>query len=61
MIPMIVLGIVLIIIGAWLDPVTSLGLNLLELLGAILLIFGVVFFIAWATGHPIGHRRHWWL
>lgn len=52
---MILLGIVLLIIGA----VT--GLALFWTIGLIVLVAGLVLVLLGAIGHPVGGRRYWWL
>jgi hypothetical protein len=51
---MIVLGIVLLILGAVLD------ISILWTLGIILVLVGVVLWILGASGRPIGGRAHYW-
>ena len=51
---MIILGIILIIIGA----VANIGI--LYTLGAILAVVGIVFWILGATGRAVGGRAHYW-
>lgn len=51
---MILLGIVLVVIGALAD------ISILYTVGAILLVLGVVFWILGALGHAIGGRRHYY-
>lgn len=51
---MIVLGVILLILGYF------LGVPLLYTIGAILLVVGVVLWIAGSTGHAIGGRAHYW-
>ena len=57
---MIILGVILLGLGYFVGPLTSLHINLFELLRALLLTVGVIFFIAGQTGHPVAHRRFWW-
>jgi hypothetical protein len=51
---MIVLGIILLLIGA------LAGIPILYTLGAILAIVGVVLWILGATGRAVGGRTHWY-
>ena len=51
---MIVLGIVLLICGF------LLGIGLLETLGLILVIVGVLLIVLGSVGHPVGGRRYWY-
>jgi uncharacterized protein involved in response to NO len=51
---MIVLGVILIIIGA------LAGIGILYTLGAILAIVGVVLWILGATGRAVGGRSHYY-
>lgn len=50
---MIVLGVILLLIGAFVD------IQLLWILGAILAIVGVVLYILGAMGRAVGGRRHY--
>lgn len=51
---MVVLGIVLLVCGF------LLGIGILETLGLILVIIGVVLILLGSTGHAIGGRRHYY-
>ena len=51
---MIVLGIVLLILGA------LLGVNILWVLGIILIVVGAMLWILGAMGRTIGPRTHYW-
>lgn len=51
---MIILGIVLLLLG-WL-----LHISILWTIGLILLLVGIVLWIAGAVGRPIAGRRHYW-
>ena len=51
---MIVLGVVLLILGA------LLNISILWAIGAILLILGVIFWILGAMGRAVGGRRHYY-
>ncbi len=51
---MIILGIVLLVIGALLD------LGILWAIGVILIILGVIFWILGAIGRAVGGRRHYY-
>lgn len=51
---MIVLGIVLVLV-AFLTKIA-----ILETLGLILLVVGVVLFLLGSIGRPMGGRRHYW-
>lgn len=51
---MIILGVILIILGA------VLGIPLLTTLGAILAVVGVVLWILGAMGRAVGGRPHYW-
>lgn len=52
--PMIVLGIVLLILGA------LLAIPILWTLGIVLVVIGVVLYILGASGRAIGPRNHYW-
>ncbi|GAA2757590.1 DUF6131 family protein [Actinopolymorpha rutila] len=51
---MIVLGVILLILGA------ILGISILWTIGIILLVVGVIFLILGRIGKPVGGRRVWW-
>jgi hypothetical protein len=51
---MIVLGIILLVLGA------LLGIGILQTLGTILLVIGVVLLILGAVGRPLAGRRYWY-
>ena len=51
---MIILGLVLILLG-WLT-----GIGILQTLGIIVLVIGVVLLILGSMGRPVGGRRYWW-
>ena len=51
---MISLGLILLILGY------LLGISILYTLGSILLVVGVVLWIAGTAGHQIGPRAHYW-
>lgn len=51
---MIVLGIILLVVGY------LLPMAILETLGLILVIVGVVLLLLGSTGRPIGGRSHYW-
>ena len=51
---MIILGIILIIIGALAD------IGILYTLGAILVVVGLVLWVLGATGRAVGGRAHYW-
>jgi len=50
----IVLGIILLLLGY------LLSVGILQTLGLILLLVGVVLYVLGAVGRPIGGRRHYW-
>jgi hypothetical protein len=50
----IVLGVVLLLLGY------LLGIGILQTLGIILLVVGVVLFAIGASGRAVGGRRHWY-
>jgi hypothetical protein len=50
----IILGLVLILLG-WLT-----GIGILQTLGIIVLVIGVVLLILGSMGRPVGGRRYWW-
>ena len=50
---MIILGIILLILGAVLD------ISILWTIGIILVLIGVVLWILGATGRAVGGRNHW--
>jgi hypothetical protein len=54
---MIVLGIVLLLIGLFVQSSIS---SLLTTVGVILIVIGAVMWILGAVGRPIGGRRHWY-
>jgi hypothetical protein len=54
---MIVLGIVLLLIGWFVQSTIS---SLLTTIGVILIVFGVVFWILGRSGRRIGGRSHWY-
>lgn len=51
---MIILGIILLILGAVLD------ISILWTIGIILVLIGVVLWILGATGRAVGGRNHWY-
>ncbi|WP_432038852.1 DUF6131 family protein [Streptomyces cucumeris] len=51
---MIVLGLILLIIGA------LTGLSILWTIGIILLVIGAILWVLGAMGHAVGGRRHYW-
>ena len=51
---MIVLGIILLILGAVLD------VGLLWTIGIILIVVGVILWILGSMGRAVGGRRHYW-
>ena len=51
---MIVLGIVLIVLGA------VLPIPILQTLGILLLVLGVVLLLLGSIGHPVAGRRYWY-
>jgi hypothetical protein len=51
----IVLGLVLLIVGALL-PVPAF----VSTIGMILLIVGVILLVLGGVGHPVAGRRYWW-
>lgn len=50
---MIVLGIILLLLGMFID------IPILTTLGIILLVIGAVLFILGSIGRPVGGRRYW--
>jgi hypothetical protein len=50
---LIILGVLLLVLGY------LLGIGILETLGTLLLIVGVVLILLSGLGHPVGGRR-WW-
>jgi hypothetical protein len=54
---MIVLGIVLLLIGLFVQTTIS---SLLTTLGVILIVIGAVMWILGAVGRPVGGRRYWY-
>ena len=54
---MIVLGIVLLLIGLFVQTTIS---SLLTTIGVILIVVGAVMWILGSVGHPIGGRRYWY-
>lgn len=51
---MIILGIILILIGA------LANIGILYTLGGILLVVGIILWILGATGRAVGGRNHYW-
>lgn len=51
---MIILGIVLVILGALLD------VSIVLTIGIILVVIGAVLFLLGSFGRSVGGRRHWW-
>ncbi len=51
---MIILGLVLLILGAVLD------ISILWTIGLILALVGVVLWLAGSMGHTVGPRAHYW-
>ncbi|WP_185923682.1 DUF6131 family protein [Streptomyces sp. WAC05374] len=51
---MIILGLILLIIGA------VAGISILWTIGLILLVIGAVLWVLGAVGHSVGGRRHYW-
>ena len=51
---MIILGLVLLILGAIFD------ISILWTLGIILVLIGVVLWLAGSMGHSVGPRAHYW-
>ncbi|QKV96418.1 hypothetical protein HUT19_35815 [Streptomyces sp. NA02950] len=51
---MIVLGLILLIIGA------LTGVSILWTIGIILLVIGAVLWIMGSLGHAVGGRKHYW-
>ena len=51
---MIVLGLILLLLGALLD------ISILWTLGIVLLVVGAVLFLLGAMGRAVGGRRHYW-
>jgi hypothetical protein len=50
----IVTGVILLLLGYF------LGVNILYTIGAILLVLGLILWIAGAMGHAVGGRPHYW-
>ena len=51
---MIVLGVVLLILGA------VFGIGILYTIGIILIVVGAILWILGAMGRPVAGRRYWW-
>lgn len=51
---MIILGLILLIIGA------IAGISILYTIGIILILVGAVLWILGATGRAVGGRKHYW-
>jgi hypothetical protein len=51
---MIVTGVILLLLGYF------LGISILYTVGGILLVIGLVLWIAGAMGHAVGGRPHYW-
>jgi len=54
---MIVLGIILLLIGLFVQSTIS---SLLTTVGVILIVVGVVLWILGRVGRPVGGRRYWY-
>ena len=54
---MIILGIILLLIGLFVQTTIS---GLLTTLGVILIVIGAVMWILGSVGRPIGGRRYWY-
>jgi hypothetical protein len=54
---MIVLGIILLLVGLFVQTTIS---SLLTTLGVILIVVGVVLMVAGRMGHAVGGRRHYY-
>ena len=52
--PVIVTGVILLLLGYF------LGISILYTIGGILLVIGLVLWIAGAMGHAVGGRPHYW-
>jgi len=50
----VLLGIVLVVIGALLD------VGIVLTLGVVILVVGAILFLLGSLGRPLGGRRHWW-
>ena len=53
-IAMIVMGVILLLLGYF------LGISILYTVGGILLVIGLVLWIAGSMGHAVGGRAHYW-
>lgn len=51
---MIVLGLILLVVGF------LIGFGLLETIGVILIVVGLILLLLGQSGHPMGNRSHWW-
>lgn len=51
---MIILGIILLVIGF------LLGFSVVEVIGAILVIAGLILLLLGRSGRPVGGRRNYW-
>ncbi len=51
---MIVVGVVCLLLGYF------LAVPILETLGVIVLVIGVVLLLLGGIGHPVAGRRYWW-
>lgn len=51
---MVILGLILAIFGF------LLGIQLLWIIGVVLVLIGLVLFVAGSAGHAVGGRNHWW-
>jgi hypothetical protein len=54
---MIILGIVLLLVGLFVQTTIS---SLLTTIGVILIVVGVVLMVAGRMGHAVGGRRHYY-
>lgn len=51
---MIILGLVLLIIGA------VAGIGILWTIGIVLVVIGIILWVLGMVGHAVGGRRHYW-
>jgi len=51
---MIIFGLILFVLGL------LFGIGLLETIGIVLMVIGLVLLLLGGVGHPVGGRRYWW-
>lgn len=51
---MIIFGIILFVVGL------LLGIGILETIGIVLAVIGLILLLVGSAGHPVGGRRYWY-